>query len=177
MRDPGGRAIDVRVLRRRGLASSVAVFAMLFTASAAQADHSAEEAANAAAFERFAQAYNSQTDDWFEAYHNPDYIWQGYGVWAPSGRRLVYDEMLTLIDDEVRHFPDRRMQIHRLLADGSQLAVDYEWTGTAADGVPGIEPGTVMRWRNLLFLRFRDGKMSRATEYGVKPPDPVAPSP
>ena len=75
-----------------------------------------------------------------------------------------------MIDDEVRHFPDRRMAIKRLLADGNRLAVDYAWTGPAAAGVPGVEEGAIQRWRNLLFLTFRDGKMSRATEYGVKMP-------
>ena len=34
-----------------------------------------------------------------------------------------------------------------------------------------------MRWRNLLFLSFRDGKMSLATEYGVKMPEPAQAQP
>ncbi len=49
-----------------------------------------------------------------------------------------------------------------------QLAVDYEWTGTAA--APGIPAGSVQRYRNLLFLTLRDGKMSHAAEYGAAVP-------
>lgn len=149
-----------------------AVVLMLAQPVAVKAEHSAEEAANAAAFRAFKKAYNDQAERWFEDYHHEDYVWEGYGVWAPQGRHLTYPEMLGMIDDEVRHFPDRRMAVKRLLADGDHLAVDYEWTGTAAAGVPGVEEGTVMRWRNLLFLTFRDGKMSLATEYGVKMPPP-----
>ena len=136
--------------------------------SSARADRSAEEAANAAAFRRFVQAYNAQAEGWFESYHNDDYVWEGLGVWAPQGRRVTFAEMLGMIDDEARHFPDRRMKVHRLLADGDQLAVDYEWTGTAA--APGIPAGSVQRYRNLLFLTLRDGKMSHAAEYGAAVP-------
>jgi predicted ester cyclase len=177
MNDPGYSSSDALAVPLRRLAWTALALALALSAPAAQADHSAEEARNAAAFQRFAEAYNAQAERWFESFHNTDYVWEGYGIWAPDGNRLSYAEMLTMIDDEVRHFPDRRMKIHRLLADGSKLAVDYEWTGTAAEGVPGISPGTVMRWRNLLFLGFRDGKMSLATEYGVKMPEPAQAQP
>ena len=153
-----------------GLHVFVAVVVVLAQPVAVRAEHSALEVSNAAAFRAFEKGYNEQDERWFEDYHNEDYVWEGYGVWAPQGRHLAYQEMLGMIDDEARHFPDRRMTIKRLLADGDRLAVDYEWTGTAAVGVPGVDVGTVMRWRNLLFLTFRDGKMSLATEYGVKMP-------
>lgn len=155
--------------RLRGLAGAILV---ALAPGGIWADHSAEEAANAAAFRRFAEAYNAKAEGWFQAYHNEDYVWEGLGVWAPSGRRVAYPEMLEMIDAEARHFPDRRMAIRRLLADGDRVAVDYEWTGTAAPGAPGLPAGAVQRYRNLLFVVFRNGKMSQAAEFGVAASDP-----
>ncbi len=71
-----------------------AVVVMFAHPAAVRAEHSAEEAANAAAFRSFEKAYNDQAERWFEDYHNEDYVWEGYGVWAPQGRHLAYQEML-----------------------------------------------------------------------------------
>ena len=60
------------------------------------------------------------------------YRWEGLGPWAPAGKSLTYDQMLDMIDEEVRHFPDRRMEIRQLVVDGDQVALHYEWRGTAA---------------------------------------------
>ena len=127
--------------------------------------------ANADVIRAFALAYNEQRKGWFEDFHGRDYVWEGLGAWAPAGQRLSYDQMLAMIDEEVRRFPDRRMEIHQLVVDGDQAAVDYEWSGTAAFDMPPLRKGEVQRWRNLLFVSFRGGVMVRAREYGVAPPE------
>jgi len=128
---------------------------------------------NADRIRAFAEAYNAQKQRWFEDFHASDYVWEGLGPWAPAGLRLDHEAMLAMIDDEVRRFPDRRMDIQELIVDGDQAAVDYEWSGTGAFDMTPVRRGEVVRWRNLLFLTFRDGMMIRAREYGVAPP--VAP--
>jgi ketosteroid isomerase-like protein len=82
---------------------------------------------------------------------------------------MSYQQMLGMIDEEVRHFPDRRMQIRRLVVDGDEAAIEYEWLGTAAQDMGPLRKGEVQRWHNLLFVTLRDGKMIRAREYGVSP--------
>ena len=37
-----------------------------------------------------------------------------------------------------------------------------------------VHRGDVQRWRNLLFVTLREGKMIRAREYGVRPAEPGA---
>lgn len=137
-------------------------------------ERSAREAANEEVLRKFEAAYNAQAPRWFEDYHAADYEWEGLGPWAPAGQRVSYEQMLGMIDEEVRHFPDRRMQIRRLVVDGDQAALDYEWTGTAAEDMGPLRKGEVQRWHNLLFVALRDGKMTRAREYGVRPAEPGA---
>jgi len=152
---------------------AVALAAGLALALACQPDHrTREERANAQTLRSFAEAYNAQAPAWFEDYHAPEYEWEGSGVWAPGGRRVTYPEMLGMIEEEVRHFPDRRMQIRRLVVDGDQAALDYEWTGTAALDMGSVRKGEVQRWHNLLFVTLSRGKMVRAREYGVSPAEP-----
>lgn len=127
------------------------------------------ETANAELLRKFEAAYNAQTAGWFEDYHASDYEWEGLGPWAPAGRHLTYSQMLEMIDEDVRRFPDRRMQIRDLVVDGDRAAVHYEWSGTAALDMGPLRKGDVQRWHNLLFITLRDGKMIRAREYGVRP--------
>jgi ketosteroid isomerase-like protein len=132
-------------------------------------DRSVAEEARAATVRQFAEAYNEQRKGWFEDFHAPIYRWEGLGPWAPAGNRLGYDQMVQMVEEEVRHFPDRRMEIRRLVVDGDQVAVHYEWSGTAAMDMGGMRKGEVQRWHNLLFVTVRDGKMVEAYEYGVLP--------
>jgi hypothetical protein len=53
----------------------------------------------------------------------------------------------------MRVFPDRTMTV---------------WAGTAAQGHPTLQPGERMVLRNILFNRYRDGKMVETREYGVQ---------
>jgi hypothetical protein len=63
------------------------------------------------------------------------------------------------------------MRIRHLVVDGDEVALDYEWTGTAAMDMGPVRKGDVQRWYNLLYVTLRDGKMIRAREYGVRPPE------
>ena len=124
----------------------------------------------------FEKAYNDKLDGWFENYHTDDVSWSGFGVWAPEGRELVAEELRELCVDEERRFPDRRMEIVRLVADGDSVAVDYEWSGTAAFDMEPLREGEVQRFHNILFLTLREGKVATIREYGLLSPRDVAAS-
>jgi ketosteroid isomerase-like protein len=137
-------------------------------------DRNTAEESRAELMRRFAAAYNEQSPGWFEEFHAPGYTWEGVGPWARSGSRLTYEQMLGMIGEEARRFPDRRMEIRRLVVDGDQVALHYEWTGTAAMDLGPLHAGEVQRWDNLLFVTVRDGKMTEAHEFGVQPAQPAA---
>ena len=130
--------------------------------------------ANAASIRAFAEAYNDKRDGWFEDYHTNDVTWSGFGVWAPQGRQLDAGELKALTVDEEKRFPDRKMEILRLLADGENAAVDYEWSGTAAFDMEPLRKGDVQRFHNILFLTLRDGKVASIREYGLLSPRDAA---
>ena len=125
---------------------------------------------NAAAIHAFAAAYNDKQDGWFWDYHTRDVTWNGFGVWAPEGRKLGANELAALTVDEEERFPDRKMEILRLLADGEHVAVDYEWSGTAALAMEPLRKGEVQRFHNILFLTLRDRKVATIQEYGLLSP-------
>jgi ketosteroid isomerase-like protein len=65
-------------------------------------------------------------------------------------------------------FPDRTMTVKNVVAEGDTVVLETLWAGTAADGHPNLQPGERLVLRNILFNRYRDGKIAEIREYGVR---------
>jgi ketosteroid isomerase-like protein len=72
-----------------------------------------------------------------------------------------------LIADAARMFPDRTMTLRNLVAEGDTIAMETEWVGTAAETHPTLQSGERQVLRNIVFNRFRDGKIIETREFGV----------
>jgi predicted ester cyclase len=127
----------------------------------------AKEEANVATVEAHVEAYNAQEEGWFDRFHAEKLTYQGYGPWAPQGRTTDRDGLKEMADGAARLFPDRKMTVKRLVAEGDTVAMETEWTGTATDEHPILKSGERQLIRNILFNRFHDGKIVETREFGV----------
>lgn len=63
-----------------------------------------------------------------------------------------------------------RYEILNAFADGDQVALEVQWSGTLAVGFGPLAPGTTLRARLAILLEFRDGKIIRQRNYDCYDP-------
>ena len=62
-------------------------------------------------------------------------------------------------------FPDRRMEILNLVAQGDQVVLELDWNGTAAVALGDLPVGTQVRLRVASFFSYVNGKIVRQVDY------------
>ncbi|MBW2424778.1 MAG: nuclear transport factor 2 family protein [Deltaproteobacteria bacterium] len=135
----------------------------------------AEEQANVDAVRTRVAAYNAQAEGWLEDFGGglaDDFIYQGYGPWAPEGMTADRDQLIEMVTGAAKAFPDRTTTIHNIVASGDTVVLETEWSGTASDQNPMLKPGERQGLREVLIHRFRDGKIVETKEYGIVMPAP-----
>jgi ketosteroid isomerase-like protein len=127
----------------------------------------AEEEANVAAAMAWVEGYNAQEEGWFDRFYAEEATLETYGPWAQEGIRANRHRLKELIADAARMFPDRTMTPRNLVAEGDTIVMETEWVGTAAEAPHTLQSGQRQFLRNIVFNRFRDGRIIETREFGV----------
>jgi predicted ester cyclase len=127
-----------------------------------------EEELNVAAAEAQVRAYNSKEEGWFDRFFAEEVDYHTYGPWTPQGLSTDRKHLKEMAMGAMQFFPDRTMKVEGMVAEGDTIALETVWFGTAADGHPSLQPGERLVLRNILFNRYRDGKIVETREYGVR---------
>lgn len=123
----------------------------------------------AATARRFIAEYNKGTADWVETCHAENTVWTELPFGGnPSGRGGGRSVLRKAAEEALAAFPDRRMSLRNLIADGQRVALELDWTGTAAIARPGMEVGSIVRLRIAMFLTVEDGRIVRQVDYCVR---------
>jgi len=118
---------------------------------------------------RMVAEYNKGTADWVESCHAENTSWTELPfAGGPSGRGGGRAALRKAAEEAVAAFPDRRMNLRNLIADGHQVALELDWTGTVAVARPGINVGDIFKLRIAMFLAVEDGKIVKQTDYCVR---------
>ena len=121
-----------------------------------------------AAARRFVAAYNRGTADWGEECHAETTVWSELPLpGSPEGRGGDRAALRLAAEQAVAAFPNRHMHIRNLVADGAQVALELDWSGTAVAALPGIAVGERVHLRLAMFLIFADGKIISQVDYCV----------
>jgi predicted ester cyclase len=86
---------------------------------------------------------------------------------SPEGRGGDRAALRVAAEHVVATFPNRHMRIRNLVADGAQVALELDWSGTAVTAMPGVAIGERMHVRMAMFLIFADGKIISQVDYCV----------
>ncbi len=76
-------------------------------------------------------------------------------------------QLKEMADGAMRIFPDRTLTVNCLVAEGDTVVMETEWVGTATDEHPTLQAGERQVLRDIMFNRYRDGKIVETREYGV----------
>jgi predicted ester cyclase len=125
-----------------------------------------------AAARRLIAAYNRGTADWVEETHAETTVWSELPLpGSPDGRGGDRAALRLAAEQAVAAFPDRHMHIRNLVADGPQVALELDWTGTAAHALPGVDVGQRLHLRLAMFLIYANGKIVSQVDYCVPLPN------
>ena len=122
--------------------------------------------ASETAIRRCVEIFNRGTMEWVDVCYAPDADWTELPTpAAPGGRQGKRTELRAAAEHALALFPDRRLAIRSLVAQGQHVAVELEWSGTAS--VNTASPGTAVRLRLASFFRIVDGLITKHTDYCV----------
>ena len=127
-----------------------------------------QEEVNTAAAEAQVRAYNSKEEGWFDRFFGEQVAYHTYGPWAPQGLSTDREHLREMAMAGMQIFPDRTMTVKSMVAEGDTVVLETVWAGTAANGHPSLQPGERLVLRNILFNRYRDGKIVKTREYAVQ---------
>lgn len=123
------------------------------------------------AIRRCVELYNRRTAEWVDACYAADAEWTELPTPAmPRGRGGKRAVLRAAAEKALALFPDRQMKIRNLVAQGQQVVLELDWSGTAAAAVGSIKPGAMLRLRIASFFTVVDGLITKHTDYCV--PDP-----
>ena len=131
-------------------------------------ERTSEEEVNVAAAEAQVRAYNAKEEGWFDRFYAEEVSYHTYGPWIPQGLSADRKHLKELAMGAMQLFPDRTMTVKNMVAEGDTVVLETVWVGTAVDGHPSLQPGERLVLRNILFNRYRDGKIVETREYGVR---------
>jgi len=114
--------------------------------------------------------YNKGLPGWVEACHAENTEWIELPFLGGPGRSGGRKELRAAADLQVVNFPDRRMQLLNVVADGGQAALEVEWTGTAAKDTAWAKQGETLTLRAVLMLTVKDGRVVKEVDYVIPMP-------
>jgi len=127
-------------------------------------DSSAE--ANERVIRRCVELYNRRTLEWVDACYAVDAEWTELPTpGLPHGRAGKRTALRAAAEKALALFPDREMEIRNLVAQGHQVVLELEWSGTAVAAVGAIKPGDLLRLRIASFFTLADGLITKHTDY------------
>jgi ketosteroid isomerase-like protein len=122
--------------------------------------------ASETAIRRCVELYNRRTVEWVDTCYAPDADWTELPTSAtPSGRGGKRAELRAAAERALTLFPDLRLAIRGLVAQGTHVAVELEWSGTAS--VSTASPSTAVRLRIASFFTVVDGLITKHTDYCI----------
>jgi ketosteroid isomerase-like protein len=119
---------------------------------------------------RLVDEYNRGSPDWVEALHAPTTEWIELPFLGGSGRQGGRAALRKAAEDQVANFPDRRMEIVGIVGNATQVALEVEWTGTAAVATAWAPAGARLRLRAVMMLTIADARVVREVDYVIPMP-------
>ena len=109
--------------------------------------------------------------DVLAAFFHPDAEQIEYpSVVRPNGHRRGLAEMRAGAAVGAQFIVDQRYDVHTVVEDGEQVAVQLTWTARAAQDLGSIQAGTRLVAHVAAFYVFRDGLVLRQSSYDCYEP-------
>ncbi len=117
---------------------------------------------------RCIELFNKRSLEWVDSCYDENVEW--FELPLPTSPSGQHGNRAFLRNTAVRLlslFPGRRMKIHNLVSEENRVAMELEWTGTAAASIGVLKIGSLVRYRVASFLTFSDGLIIKQIDYCV----------
>jgi predicted ester cyclase len=115
---------------------------------------------------RCVDRFNEGTTRWVDEFYSEAADWTELpSSWAPHGRHGGRDALREKAAAEPKLFPDRRMRILNVVAQGDQVVLELEWRGTSATAAGAIVAGAAIRVRVASFFQLAYAKIIGHVDY------------
>jgi len=116
---------------------------------------------------RYLQALESgASGERLAAFFHPDVIQQEFpNRLVPQGKTMNLRELHESAERGQKVLESQRYEVHTAVADGDQVALELEWTGTLKIALGTLPAGATMRARCATFLTFREGRILSQHSY------------
>ncbi len=122
---------------------------------------------------RLIDEYNRGSPDWVEACHAETTEWIELPFLGGPGRKGGRVALRKAAEDQVANFPDRRMDIISITGNATQVALEVDWTGTAAKATAWAPMGARLHLRAVMLLTVSEGRVVREVDYVIPMPGPA----
>jgi ketosteroid isomerase-like protein len=89
---------------------------------------------------------------------------------APNGAKRDLENLRAASERGAKAMQRQRYDIISMIAEGDQVAIELDWTGTLAMPVGSLPAGGDMRAHVSIVLEFRDGKIMAQRHYDCYEP-------
>lgn len=127
------------------------------------------EEANIEAAKKFIELYNEGRPDYAEHSHAKDAQWVELPFLGPAGRSGDVEFLKEMAVSACEKFPDRKIQIHKIVSQSDVVVIDCEWAGTLSQNFEiesrTLKKGDMLKFDIIFFLKFRDQKIVQQIDY------------
>jgi ketosteroid isomerase-like protein len=129
-------------------------------------DRAMGTAGNKDAILRCIELFNKGTLEWVDTCYSKGMEWiELPKTGTPEGRRGDFGVFRQAASRLLQVFPDRRLRVLTIVAEGDQVALEQEWQGTAAVPLGAFGAGTVLSQRIASFFTLEKGMILRHVDY------------
>ncbi|MCF6379147.1 nuclear transport factor 2 family protein [Nocardioides KLBMP 9356] len=119
----------------------------------------------------YAAIESGATGDELRRFWHPDAEQVEYpSVMRPHGHRRGLDEMIAGSELGLTMIRDQRYDVHTVVEQGDEMAVQLTWTATVARDLGTLAAGTPLVSHVAAFYVFRDGLVLRQSSYDCYEP-------
>jgi len=118
------------------------------------------------------ELFNQHTLNYVEQCYAEDVDWTEMPLpTTPEGQRGNRESLLRSAGMLLRLFPDRELRVVNIVTEGNSVAMELDWSGTAASTVGPVKAGSVYHSRIASFLMISNNLIVKHTDYCVAIPE------
>ena len=123
---------------------------------------------NENAVRRCVEIFNQRTTEFVDACFAENAEWielptAGRPAGRQGNRAFLREQQKQLLS----LFPDRQLTIRNLVAQGDQVVLEQDWSGTAAMDLGSVKAGSKVRLQIASFFKLVDGLIVKQTDYCI----------
>jgi hypothetical protein len=110
--------------------------------------------------------FNKYDLEWIDSCYSKKLDWNEFSnPTFPQGRKGDYSVYRNAAQKLLTVFPDRKLTVLNCVADGDNVVLEQEWTGTLAISIGDHKPGEISKLQIASFFTLENGLIIKQNDY------------